>query len=68
MFLTRARCCAAQGTVIGDALKLCNTALDTKEKKYKAVILISDGEDHDQKADAALKELAIKVWLFIQLE
>src|SRR4051812_8212770 len=46
-----------QGTVIGDALKLCNTALDTKEKKYKAVILISDGEDHDQKADAALKAL-----------
>lgn len=47
----------AQGTVIGDALKMCNTALDTKEKKYKAVILISDGEDHDEKADAALKEL-----------
>ncbi len=47
----------AQGTVIGDALRLCNTALDTKEKKYKAVILISDGEDHDEKADAALKEL-----------
>ncbi|WP_018616193.1 VWA domain-containing protein [Segetibacter koreensis] len=46
-----------QGTVIGDALRLCNTALDTKEKKYKAVILISDGEDHDEKADAALKEL-----------
>ncbi len=47
----------AQGTVIGDALRMCNTALDTKEKKYKAVILISDGEDHDEKADIALKEL-----------
>lgn len=47
-----------QGTVIGDALRLCNTALDTKEKKYKAVILISDGEDHDEKAEAVLKELA----------
>jgi Ca-activated chloride channel family protein len=46
-----------QGTVIGDALKLCNSALDTKEKKYKAIILISDGEDHDQKVEAALKEL-----------
>lgn len=46
-----------QGTVIGDALKLCNTALDTKEKKYKAVILISDGEDHDEKAAEAVKEL-----------
>jgi Ca-activated chloride channel family protein len=46
-----------QGTVIGDALRMCNTSLDTKEKKYKAVILISDGEDHDEKADQVLKEL-----------
>ncbi|MCW3108911.1 MAG: hypothetical protein JWQ09_3417, partial [Segetibacter sp.] len=46
-----------QGTVIGDALRLCNASLDTKEKKYKAIILISDGEDHDEKAAAALKEL-----------
>ncbi|MCW3113930.1 MAG: hypothetical protein JWR18_2326 [Segetibacter sp.] len=46
-----------QGTVIGDALRLCNTSLDTKEKKYKAVILISDGEDQDEKAAEVLKEL-----------
>lgn len=46
-----------QGTVIGDALKLCNTSLDTKEKKYKAVILISDGEDHDENAAKAVDEL-----------
>ena len=46
-----------QGTVIGDALKLCNTSLDTKEKKYKAVILISDGEDHDENATKAVDEL-----------
>lgn len=46
-----------QGTVIGDALKLCNASLDTKEKKYKAVILISDGEDHDEKAEHVLKDL-----------
>lgn len=46
-----------QGTVIGDALRLSNTALDTKEKKYKAVILISDGEDHDDKVEDVLKEL-----------
>jgi tetratricopeptide (TPR) repeat protein len=39
-----------QGTVIGDALKMCATAFDSKEKKYKSIILISDGEDHD--ADA----------------
>jgi len=47
----------SQGTVIGDALRLCNTSLDTKEKKYKAVILISDGEDHDEKAEEAIKEM-----------
>jgi tetratricopeptide (TPR) repeat protein len=39
-----------QGTVIADALKMCNTAFNSKEKKYKAVILISDGEDHDEGA------------------
>ncbi|MGI8638069.1 MAG: VWA domain-containing protein [Segetibacter sp.] len=46
-----------QGTVIGDALRMCNASLDTKEKKYKAIILISDGEDHDEKAEQVLKEL-----------
>ncbi|HEX2683026.1 MAG TPA: VWA domain-containing protein [Ferruginibacter sp.] len=39
-----------QGTVISDALKMCNTAFNAKEKKYKAVVLISDGEDHDENA------------------
>jgi tetratricopeptide (TPR) repeat protein len=39
-----------QGTVISDALKMCYNAFNTKEKKYKAVVLISDGEDHDEKA------------------
>jgi Ca-activated chloride channel family protein len=49
-----------QGTVISDALQLCNTSLDTKEKKYKAAILITDGEDHDDKALATAKDLADK--------
>jgi Ca-activated chloride channel family protein len=39
-----------QGTVIGDALKMCYAAFNTKEKKYKSVVLISDGEDHDEEA------------------
>jgi tetratricopeptide (TPR) repeat protein len=39
-----------QGTVIGDALKMCSAAFNAKEKKYKAVVLISDGEDHDENA------------------
>jgi Ca-activated chloride channel family protein len=47
----------SQGTVIGDALRLCNSSLDTKEKKYKAVILISDGEGHDEKAGKAISEM-----------
>ncbi|TDH26236.1 VWA domain-containing protein [Segetibacter sp. 3557_3] len=39
-----------QGTKLSDALRICDASLDTKEKKYKAVLLISDGEDHDEKA------------------
>jgi Ca-activated chloride channel family protein len=39
-----------QGTVISEALTVCNNAFDQKQKKYKAVILITDGEDHDENA------------------
>jgi Ca-activated chloride channel family protein len=46
-----------QGTVIGDALRLCNTSFNMKEKKYKAIILISDGEGHDEKALEVVKDL-----------
>lgn len=46
-----------QGTVVSDALKLCDNSLDTKEKKYKAVILITDGEDHDTKIEPVLQQL-----------
>lgn len=47
-----------QGTVIGDALKMCHAAFNSKEKKYKSIILISDGEDHDENAVKLAKELA----------
>jgi len=47
-----------QGTVVGDALQLCENSLDTKEKKYKAVVLISDGEDHDPHSTQILQQLA----------
>ena len=47
-----------QGTVIGGALKMCNAAFNAKEKKYKSIILISDGEDHDEEAVKLAKELA----------
>lgn len=47
-----------QGTVIGDALQLCANSLDNKEKKFKSVVLISDGEDHDPHSTDILQELS----------
>ncbi len=47
-----------QGTEIGEALQICSNSLDTKEKKYKTVILISDGEDHDPKSENVLQQLS----------
>jgi len=47
-----------QGTVISDALKMCYASFNTKEKKYKAVILVSDGEDHDEGALKIAGEMA----------
>ncbi len=47
-----------QGTVIGDALKMCFAAFNAKEKKYKTIILISDGEDHDENSVTLAKALA----------
>lgn len=47
-----------QGTVIGDALKMCFVSFNAKEKKYKSVILISDGEDHDEKAGGIATQMA----------
>ena len=47
-----------QGTVISDALKMCYAAFNPKEKTFKSVLLISDGEDHDNEAIKVTKELA----------
>jgi len=47
-----------QGTVINQALKMSYAAFNTKEKKYRAIILISDGEDHDEDAIDVTKRLA----------
>jgi Ca-activated chloride channel homolog len=47
-----------QGTVVGEALKMCGAAFNNKERKYKTVLLISDGEDHDETALEIAKELA----------
>ena len=48
---------SVQGTVIGDAIQVSDVALNTREKKSKAIILITDGENHDDKAEAAIKQL-----------
>lgn len=45
-----------QGTVLSDAIDLTNESFSQKEKKYKAIVLISDGEDHDEKALEAAKK------------
>jgi len=47
-----------QGTVIGDALKMCYSSFNAQEKKYKSVILISDGEDHDEQAGKVAMQMA----------
>lgn len=47
-----------QGTVIGDALKMCFASFDSKEKKYKAVVLVSDGEDHDASANELAAQMS----------
>jgi len=37
-----------QGTVIGEAISMARQSFNAKETKYKSIILISDGEDHDE--------------------
>jgi tetratricopeptide (TPR) repeat protein len=46
-----------QGTVISDALKMCYSSFNTEEKKYRSVILITDGEDHDEDAISVTKKM-----------
>ena len=46
-----------QGTVISDALKMCYAAFNLKEKTYKSIVLLSDGEDHDDDALKIAKQL-----------
>lgn len=47
-----------QGTVIAEALKMADSAFNSKERKYKSILLISDGEDHDPDALNTAKALA----------
>jgi Ca-activated chloride channel homolog len=47
-----------QGTVISDALRMSANAFNPADRRFKSVILISDGEDHDEEAVNTAKELS----------
>ncbi len=47
-----------QGTVISDAVGLAMNSFSQKEKKYKSLVIISDGEDHDEQAIEKVKSAA----------
>ena len=41
----------SQGTVLGEAIKMARESFNPKDTKYKSIVLISDGEDHDENAN-----------------
>ncbi|MFS8083775.1 MAG: VWA domain-containing protein [Ginsengibacter sp.] len=47
----------AQGTVISQALKMSYAAFNPDDKTFKSILLISDGEDHNDDALKTAKEL-----------
>lgn len=49
-----------QGTVMGDALHMAYEAFNSKDAKHKAIVLISDGEDHEDKAISEAKKIGKK--------
>ena len=54
-----------QGTAIGDAINLCIKSFSAQSEKSRVIIVISDGENHEDDAVAAARqaaELGIKVY------
>lgn len=49
---------ASQGTAIGDAITLARTVFDSEDKYHKALIIITDGETHDQDAAQIAQQAA----------
>ncbi len=45
-----------QGTVLGEAISMARQSFNSKETKYKSIILISDGEDHDESVNDEVKK------------
>lgn len=50
----------SQGTAIGEALQKSNLAFQEESKRFKTIILITDGETHDQNAIQQATELGKK--------
>jgi Ca-activated chloride channel family protein len=47
-----------QGTVLGEAMEMSAKVFNAAERRFKSVVLISDGEDHDEGAVRTAKEMA----------
>lgn len=47
----------AQGTVISEALRISADVFPQTDKKYRAIILVTDGEDHEKSALEEAKKL-----------
>lgn len=47
-----------QGTVISDAVDMAMQSFSQNERKYKSLIIISDGEDHDEAAVTKTQQAA----------
>ena len=47
---------SSQGTDIGNAIELCMSSFGDERKNNKAIVIISDGEDHEEMAVKAAKE------------
>ena len=47
-----------QGTVMGEALDLAVRTFDSQSRKFKALVGLSDGEDHDGRALEVVREVA----------
>lgn len=45
-----------QGTVLSDAIEMAHNSFNEKETKYKSILLISDGEDHDKEVGTLVKK------------
>ncbi|MEE2954268.1 MAG: VWA domain-containing protein [Bacteroidota bacterium] len=53
-----------QGTNIGNAIDLCMRSFDSKNQQNKAIIIITDGEDHDENVINSAKK-AFEANIFI---